>query len=218
MRKGNISLWTFILIGLIILFTTMVVSGKIIFLLHPRMVIMVESAIVALVLLLIYDLFYNDKSFEYKGNSTISMCIFFIPLILGFIFLNNFDLKGIMYNKSIEEHDHLHVHVHGEYEDEFLDVYNKIHHEKDVVGMSIDVSGAIIKNSKDEYFITKIIMACCAADSQVVGLKCYHEEIENYLGKICKIKGDIRLIEGERVLYISEIEKEDEIKTLYIYR
>ncbi|MCM1991902.1 hypothetical protein [Oceanirhabdus seepicola] len=213
MKKNNISLWTLILIGLIVLFLSMVVSGKIIFLIHPRMVIMVEAAIIALVLLLIYDILY-------KGNikSTLSMGIFFIPLLLGFIFLNNFDLKGIMYNKPIEKHEHVHVHVHGEYEDEFLDIYNRIHHDKEVVGMNLELKGAIIKNSEGEYFITKIIMACCAADSQVIGLKCYTEGIEDYLGKICKVKGDIRLVSGEMVLYISEIEKDEKIKNLYIYR
>ncbi|WBW97356.1 TIGR03943 family putative permease subunit [Oceanirhabdus sp. W0125-5] len=218
MKKINISLWTCILIGLIMLFTSMVVSGKIIFLLHPRMVIMVEAAIVALILLLIYDLFYKQKRVRHKRDSKLSMGIFFIPLLSGFIFLNNFDLSGIMYNKPIEEHDHVHVHVHGDYEDQFLDVYNRIHHDKEVVGTNLEVNGAIIKNSKGEYFITKIIMACCAADSQVIGLKCYTEGIEDYLGKICKVKGDIRLVSGEMVLYISKIEKDDEIKNLYIYR
>jgi len=218
MKKNNISLWTCILIGLIILFTAMVVSGKIIFLIHPRMVIMVEIAIGALVLLLIYDIFYKEKLIKHKGKSTVSMVIFFIPLLLGFVFLNNFDLKGIMYNKPIEKHEHVHVHVHGDYEDEFLDVYNRIHHEKEAVGMNLELKGAIIKNSKGEYFITKIIMACCAADSQVIGLKCYSEGIEDYLGKICKVECDIRLVSGEMVLYISKIEKDEEIKNLYIYR
>ncbi len=218
MNRNNISLWTCILIGFIVLFTAMVVSGKIIFIIHPRMVIMVKIAIVALVLLLIYDLFYKENTFKHRGNATWSMGIFFIPLLLGFLFLNNFDLNGIMYNKPIEEHDHVHVHVHGEYEDKFLDVYNRIHHDKEVAGMNLELNGAIIKNSKGEYFITKIIMACCAADSQVIGLKCYSEGIDIYLGKICKVKGDIRFVAGEMVLYISEIEKDEEIKNLYIYR
>lgn len=110
--------------------------------------------------------------------------------------------------------------------DNFLHSFDKLIENADKYeGQEIEITGFVYKDTTlkaNEFMIGRFVMACCAADLQVIGIKCDSNNQETYDSNTwVKIKGKIKTetinYEVEPVIVVEHIEKDPNPKTAYLY-
>lgn len=92
-------------------------------------------------------------------------------------------------------------------------------------GQEIEITGFIYKDTTlndNEFIIGRFVMACCAADLQVVGIKCDSNNQEIYSKDTwVKIRGKLKTetvkYAVNPVIVVEHIEKDPNPKTEYLY-
>ena len=110
----------------------------------------------------------------------------------------------------------------------YEDIYGNPHN---YFGRAINMKGFIYKQkglNKDEFILSRIVVSCCAADAQLVGILCDYSEGEKFTeGTWVNIEGTL----GEReykdyksgeisiipIIKVNKIEKLDKQNNEYIY-
>ncbi|EKQ57225.1 MULTISPECIES: TIGR03943 family protein [unclassified Clostridium] len=108
----------------------------------------------------------------------------------------------------------------------FLHSINKLIEKADKYeGKEIEITGFVYKDKKlkdNEFIIGRFVMACCAADLQVVGIKCDSNNLETYdKDTWIKIKGKLKTetvnYAVKSVIVVEHIEKDPNPNTQYLY-
>lgn len=93
------------------------------------------------------------------------------------------------------------------------------------VGQEIEITGFVYKDTTlkaNEFIIGRFVMACCAADLQVEGIKCDSNNTQTYDSNTwVKVKGKIKTetinYKAEPVIVVEQIEKDPNPYTSYLY-
>jgi putative membrane protein len=90
-------------------------------------------------------------------------------------------------------------------------------------GKKIKLSGFVYKDSQqasNEFILSRLVMTCCAADSQVIGIKSVWQDTPNLNNnEWVKIEGNIELSQDgvSPVIRIEKIEKIKRPDNIYVY-
>lgn len=250
LKKFNINeaLWFIILLGFASYFFYLFMSGNIEIFIHPRMK---KYAIFAFLVFCVLAYFQINKLFSYsEEGQTIrkGYLIFLIPILLGFIvnpkgldpsIANKKGLKlvgpsgqniSIFKNNESDNNKSSEDDVIEVNEKNYLkiveDMENNINKYK---GKKIVISGFVFKEdsfSEDEFVVARMLVSCCAADSEFIGLMCKWDgskELQD--DKWVKIQGIIDVTnykdkENDRIIpaiRVNSIEKIDKPKNEYVY-
>jgi putative membrane protein len=191
MKRFNINefIWFFILSLFTLYIYLLVSSGKITLFIHPKMIKYTAFSFVIFGELAIFQLF---KVFTVKTRVKFrkGYILFFLVLIVG-IFIAPGGLTSDIKNKrgvtfvSTSNIENIAEHSHSEKQTIEGDVIifnetNYIHYLEDLsshieehVGKKIKITGFVLEDKKlekDEFLISRMMMNCCAADSQILGL------------------------------------------------
>lgn len=243
MKRFNINefFWFIVLLSFTIYIYYLLNSGKILLFVHPEMVKYGALSLVVFGELTVYQVF---KIFTIKTRTSFRMgyLMFFITLLIG-IFLapkgmnsDIWDKKGVtlVSSGSIEN---IGKHFHEEKEkikDDpiIFNTTNYLHYLEEIsghlnehMGKKVIISGFVLKNEsyeKDEFLLTRVLMNCCAADSQAIGILCRTgNSINLHKDDWVRVEGTIS-IKNENgikapIIKISKIEKMQRPKNNYIY-
>lgn len=243
----NELIWFIILLCFLIYIGYLFLSGNMKYFIHPRMF---KYMIFSLIGLIILTCFQFKKVMKVSHNEKIKIgyLLFLIPLMMGFI-VNPKGLdssisntKGItmndsnIANKNSSGTNTSKVFIKNgivEFNDEdYVDIIEDIGSNTDKYnGKDIIIKGFIYKDksfSSEQFVVARLLMVCCAADTQTIGILCRWNE-SNTLKKNewVEIKGKINYTsyksEGAEKSEILPIIKVQEVKKIskpaeeYIY-
>jgi putative membrane protein len=229
MKRFNINefIWFLILTLFTLYIYFLISSGKITLFLHPKMIKYAAFSFVIfgeLAVVQFFKIFTVTTRVRFKKGYV----LFFITLIIG-IFIAPGGLtsdikakKGVTLVSSsnienIAEHSHSEKQrIEGN--EIIFNEKNYIHYLEDLsshidehVGKKIKITGFVLKEknlNKDEFLISRMMMNCCAADSQILGV----------VGKWDKIEGlkqdDWIVVEG-KVSFKEEKDKNNKVVKRY---
>jgi putative membrane protein len=191
MKRFNINefIWFFILTLFTLYIYFLISSGKITLFLHPKMIKYAAFSFVIfgeLAVVQFFKIFTVATRVRFKKGYV----LFFITLIIG-IFIAPGGLTSEISNKkgvtlvsssnieNIAEHSHSKKQV-IEGDNIIFNETNYIHYLEDLsshidehVGKNIKLTGFVLKEKnlgKSEFLISRMMMNCCAADSQILGV------------------------------------------------
>ncbi len=191
MKRFNVNefIWFFILALFTLYIYFLISSGEIVLFLHPKMIKYAAFSFVIFGELAVIQFF---KIFTVKTRVRFrkGYLLFFITLIIG-IFIapggltsDIGDKKGVTLVSSsnienIAEHSHSKKQL-IEGDTIIFNEANYIHYLEDLsshiderVGKKIKITGFVLREknlTKDEFLISRMMMNCCAADSQILGV------------------------------------------------
>lgn len=195
MKRFNLNefIWFAILLCLTAYIYYLLVSGNINNFIHPKMIKYMFFSITALIPI-IYFQFKKSLSSRSSKGIRLGYILFMIPLALGFIVKpgalksNIISTKGISLGSSStanrraiinedmvknEAPDNNTVIINDE---NYLGMLDEIEINLDeYMGRRISVTGFVFKDTefnRDEFVIARMLLACCAADAQVIGFLC----------------------------------------------
>lgn len=239
-RRINLNglIWFIILISFSCYLYSLIYTEKINLFIHPKMIIYVKFAFIIFIILSIYQasqLISEHKNIKIK----LGYAVFILPLLIG-IAINPTGLNAdAVENKGIYVHSHSSLKdsvekkiIENKYlsmnkidmnEKNYLEVYDSIDKLK---GKKISFTGFVFKDNslKDNEFITaRMMVTCCAADAQVVGIRCIYKDAGSLnKDEWVKIYGIIDLEYDNRsnniaVIKVESLEKVKAPKQRYIY-
>ncbi|MFZ5966995.1 MAG: TIGR03943 family putative permease subunit [Bacillota bacterium] len=191
MKRGNVNEWIWFLIlgGFTYYLYDLMASGNINLFIHPKMIKYVVLSMVVFTVMTILQvkrLFTNRNS----GKIRYGYILFLIPLILGFAVTPqplNADVaskKGITIinenEETVPQKEPL-IQIETDGVIRFNDAdYSYILGElmgnlEQYKGKQIEITGFVFKEDhfeKNQFVSARLMMTCCAADAQVVGLMC----------------------------------------------
>lgn len=247
MKKFNMNefIWFLILVALTLSIGIMLYTGKIYMMIHPKMKIYLIIGTVILFFLSITELpkifTVPDRSGVKKGN-LIFVFAFIMIIIAGNINVNStyLDFKGVNLFPYFDDHDIKEKHDHETEipsgniklkEETFYcyleDIQKEIHKYE---GRDIEVEGMVYKNKdikSNQFIITRLVMNCCAADSQYIGVICDYNGDSlkegawvRVIGKmthsnISDIRGNNKIVP---LITVNKIEAIKEPKEAFIYQ
>ncbi|OOM79666.1 putative two-component membrane permease complex subunit [Clostridium puniceum] len=93
------------------------------------------------------------------------------------------------------------------------------------VGTDIEITGFVYKDEnikENEFVIGRFMMACCAADMQIAGIRCEHSNLESYSNDTwIKVKGKIKKdtynSTVDPIIVVDHMEKDLNPDTSYVY-
>lgn len=195
MKKAKLNykniLWFIVMFLLGTYFLMLILNDKLHLFIHPKMFKYVFIASVILYILCIFQVtLFTEKS--KRRESYFGFLFFFIILFFAYIvkpqgvsnsFINSrlIDIhssnKEFVLQQSSEEHNS-HEHSHGENESEsheFLETLNKTYTDVTLQGETLKLRGIVYRDNsmkKDEFILGRMLVSCCAADSQFIGFLC----------------------------------------------
>ncbi|KZL91436.1 TIGR03943 family putative permease subunit [Clostridium magnum] len=244
--------WFLILIGFTCYVFNLLSTGKIYLFLNPRMVKCVYLSFTIFLLLSIFQFRRLSLSTE-NSKRKISFCIFLVPLFLG-VYINPQGLNSevatkrgitVISNVSTKQpkNDTSKIQKKSSANDSlkdstlFIDGKNFTHITDDICyndpnkyeGRRVTIIGFIYRddpNLKNEFLVARLMMVCCAADTEVVGLSCDWLKasiLKN--NEWVKITGIIKLetcnIDGEKnikpIISVEKVEPAEQPKNQYVY-
>ena len=197
MKRFNFDefLWFIVLILLDISIIYLIFTGKIDFYIGKKMI---KYIYITIVMISIITIFQIKNVFTSKGSNNLKKKLLPIVLtvILGVISINKQEtFKHIELNKELQESKASSIDMKSLYEHELDDGLIKVKNDnkeilvvnednpmvledirenpKKYIGRNLEVHGFVCKESylnKNQFIIGRIVMACCAADSKVVGI------------------------------------------------
>lgn len=233
MKLENI-IWTAILAFLFLIITILNLTGKIYYFLHPRLFIYSLFASFMLLILLLFEIYKMFREKHNHHHHTIKiipyfMFIIFILVAAVYQFENassniaknkdaNYSFSLMKRNATIK--DGL-IEVDNK---NYLDVLDELHRNLDnYIGREIVIDGFVFRDKsfeKNQFVVARMLVTCCAADAQIVGLlvegKCDYKDDEWIM-----VKGTIEMgdYNGETIPTIraKNVNKIDRPKEEYIY-
>lgn len=226
MRRLNIGelIWFIILCGFTIYISILLKDGSISKYIHPHMIKYTKFAAMVFGILAFLQI---PKIFGEGNNFKVIIIIFFIPLVLGIIIYGKEEIgmaNKEIYNINVEMSGHTHNEYNDEHSSKFLEVFNDLSksmytHENDIV----ELVGYVHRDSKDmenQFWISRVVMACCAADSQVISILCKDEgELKLKEQEWIRIVGKVKAYkDGSKIIQPVILERIDRPEQIYIYQ
>lgn len=247
--NANAFIEIFILFGFAAFFITTIAIGTVSRYMHPRNIpYMIFAAIVMIIIgiLLINEMYKKRNTEDRKGRIKISLLIFFvIPMIMAFtIPPQQFNVKAqnvsdIQLATNVGDTNNTNVNEESEMNcpmengkilmdsEHYSYCLNEIYSNLDLYkGKEVEAIGFVFKDdqqfSDTNFVVGRLMMVCCAADMQTVGLLCHYDKAKDLqsdswvrvIGAIGKTQTEgqtIPLIEVESVENVSKPEQD------YIY-
>ncbi|ERI92980.1 TIGR03943 family protein [Clostridiales bacterium oral taxon 876 str. F0540] len=239
MKKFNISefIWFFILLMFTLYIYFLLYTGKITLFIHPKLVKYSVFSFIVLGELTIVQLF---KIFTVKTRITRKngYALFLLALIFGVFFAPGGltsdigDKKGVILVSS-EDVENIGRHSHSEEQviegnDIVFTEKNYIHYLEDLsanldkhMGKKIKITGFVLKNDKlqkDEFILTRMLINCCAADSQVMGVTVkYDKAITLNKDEWVNVEGIVSSKGKQPIILVQKITKVNKPSNPYIY-
>ncbi|AYD39541.1 TIGR03943 family protein [Clostridium fermenticellae] len=242
--------WFIILIGFTYYVYSLLSSGKIYLFLNPKMIKYVRFSFIVFLILTIFQikrLFISEQD----SNRKICFLVFLIPLFLG-IYINPQGLndevtskKGtiVMQNNISKNGQAFNPQPKNTHKDTprdnvmTIDGKNFTHITDDICynnpnkykGKNVIITGFVFRDdttSKNEFLIARLMMVCCAADTEVTGLLCDWTQASTLKNsKWFKITGTIDVetknINGKKstnpVIRVKNAEPAQQPQNQYIY-
>lgn len=183
MKFENI-LWTSILFLLFLIITLLNITGKIYYFLHPRLFIYSVFASVMLFILFIFEVYKLFKADKHHHKHRVRILPYFMFVIFIFV-CGVYEFENSTQNiaKNKEANFTMPIMSKGEVVSEglinvdnknYLDVMEELQNNLDkYVGREIVIDGFVFRNkdfTKNQFVVARMLVTCCAADAQVVGL------------------------------------------------
>lgn len=250
MKRFNLNefIWFAILTMFSLYIYYLLSTGKIVLFIHPKMVKYAAFSFVVFGQLAVFQFF---KVFTVKTRKSFKSgyLMFIFALAVG-VFLAPGGLNSDIGNKkgvtlvSSGNIENIGKHTHDEEERISGDVItfnqkNYIHYLEDLSknidahqGKVIKINGLVLKDrpdlDKDEFVVTRLLINCCAADSQVLGVICKWDKaetlekdtwisIEGTVGYKLHIDKNSSVIGKYPVIKVNKLEKTKKPANPYIY-
>lgn len=191
--------WLIILIGLTYYIYMLLSTRRIYYFIHPRMV---KYIYISFIFLIILTLIQLKELFKISEKRKISFAIFIIPIILGLL-VNPQGLSGeiagkknpsLLQNNTIKSSSQVPKDTSKvSNENTLLEVNssNFTHITDEImytntdkyIGQKINITGFVYKDettSKNEFVVGRLMIICCAADSEITGLLCNFENASSF--------------------------------------
>jgi putative membrane protein len=243
MKRFNLNefIWFIVLFSFTLYTYYLLSTGKILLFVHPEMVKYSALSFIFLGELTVFQLF---KIFTIKTRVSYrkGYLLFLITLIMG-VFIAPKGLNSDIWEKkgvtlvSSGSIENIGKHSHEEKEKIHGDVitfnaYNYLHYLEEISenmerhkGKRVVINGFILKDNsyeKNEFLLTRVLMNCCAADSQAIGILCRSNkshELKN--GDWVRIEGTIssKTEKGmvKPIILVDKIQKTEKPENDYIY-
>lgn len=245
--NSNRLVWTIILILLSYCFFKLIQSGDVCNYLHPSMVKYVYIGGFFVLAMAIYELLNIRDGHEERiklGN-----LLFLIPIIIYLFFRPAGLSESIVMNRGINinfykeqlnnslEDSHNHTHLKSDekllvegnkilinnsnFYASIKNIYNNIDKYKNNM---ISVKGFVIheKGSKDRFILGRMVVSCCAADTEIIGINATYKYAEALgSGQWVEIEGKVERGDdkaGTPHIKVEKIKKISEPKDKYLYR
>lgn len=193
MKRFNINefIWFIILIMFTSFIYYLLLSTKITMYVHPKLAKYSAFSLVVfgeLTILQVFNVFTVKTRIKFKKGYILFILVLIIGMLIAPGGLNSeiAEKKGIIFvSSSSTENIGSHTHTKDDVINGNLISFNDgnyIHYFEDLsgnlekhIGKDIIISGFVTKDgklNKDEFIITRLLVNCCAADSQVIGILC----------------------------------------------
>lgn len=221
-------------------------SGKALEYVHPKIVpIMIACGII---FICSFFVLLRNKHEENAEKVNFSIIIFILPIILALIFptqtlnkeftdmskqtsednkgnVNKEDLNSEDVNNDISVNEKLSSSLIKIDTGDFINILNELYEKiDDYVGKEVEIEGFVYKEDRfgDKFIISRSLMVCCAADTQVVGLMCdYNDSKSLKQNSWFKVVGTIEKYTFEDkivpLIKISSLSPIEELKNSYVY-
>jgi putative membrane protein len=225
----------------------MTYSGEIRNFIHPKMVKYSIFATIAIAIMLVYNLM-QLFTFEQSRSLKYGYILFLIPVVI-YMFLKPSGLSestavnrgvNLMFYKALnieeEHHDHNHSHSHGDgkmlvennsivfnNENFFTSIKEIYGHLEDYGNRSVIIKGFAVreKNNNNSFILSRMVVSCCAADTEVIGIRCvsnYAKSIKG--GQWVEVRGKFKQDNASvpPVLVVEKVKVIERPEESYIYR
>ncbi|HEY5524478.1 MAG TPA: TIGR03943 family protein [Clostridium sp.] len=239
-----------VFLGLVAFYYIIVVSGMVNLYVHPRILPFIKVSMVFMVIIslfLVLSIFKVGIIKKKKRSYAIFLIPLIMTLGMGsdavtpsLLEKPNFDIRKeiSLKNKEIDHSGHDHSKEGHEGVDE-LDTNNKqivvedknymfflneaYNDHDEYLGKEIEITGFIYKDDslkKNELVLLRVMMVCCSADTQIVGLMCDYEGASKFNNDTW-VRGVGVLEESDSlegvILNIKSLEKVNKPKNEYVY-
>ena len=248
-RRLNLEafMWSSVLFLLLYIFLRMIYNGDIRNFIHPKMVKYTVFAVIAMSVMLAYNLL-RLFTLEERGELKYGYILFLIPVVV-YMFLKPSGLSestalsrgiNLMFYKALnideEHHDHNHTHSHGDgsmliennsiilNNDNFFTSLKEIYgHLEEYKDKTVVITGFTVKekNTRDSFVLSRMIVSCCAADTEVIGIRCvYNYSKALKAGQWVEVKGKFKRddVSAPPVFVVEKVKVIDKPEESYIYR
>ncbi len=233
-----------ILLGFALFFTMIITTGKALLYVNPRIIPYVKFAIAAMAVI---ALFHIPDVLKPRRKTNIGIYLFFlIPLVSAFVIqARPMDTKTMAFgdtwqtsntaDSSAQEQvqtteDASQLKLHGDTivmdDNNFVKWLQELYDSKQKYqGKKIQAIGFVLKGkelSKNEFYPARLMMACCTADLQPVGLLCRYENApELKQDSWVKVEGTIKIIDykGEQtaIIIADKVSNAEKPEYEYVY-
>jgi putative membrane protein len=239
MKRFNINefIWFLILTLFTLYIYFLISSGKITLFLHPKMIKYAAFSFVIfgeLAVVQFFKIFTVTTRVRFKKGYV----LFFITLIVG-IFIAPGGLTSEISNKkgvtlvSSSSIENIAEHSHGEKQriegsEIIFNEKNYIHFLEDLgnnldkhIGKRIKITGFVLKQedmARNEFIITRMLISCCAADSQVLGIVVRCDKAETLSkDEWVTVEGIVGSSDKHAVIQAAKVSKSQKPNNQYIY-
>jgi putative membrane protein len=239
MKRFNFNefLWFFILGTFTIYMYYLLSTGMIYTFIHPELIRYAAFSFVIFGELAVFQFF---KIFTVKTRVTFrnGYMLFFITLIIG-IFIAPKGLNPDIWRKkgltlvSSSRIENIGNHNHDEKtlingDTIMFNDRNYVHYLEDIssniekhVGKKVVIGGFVLRDKsfdKNQFMISRVLMNCCAADSQAVGIKCEYMLAGNLKeGEWVRVEGILGVEKDTPVITVQKLQRTEKPKNFYIY-
>lgn len=239
MKRFNINefIWFFILFMFTMYIYLLLSTGKITLYIHPKMIKYSAFSFVVLGELTIVQ-FFNIFTVKTRGSFKNGYALFLLALVVEIFLAPGGLTSDIAYKRGVtlvssNNIENIAKHSHNESEviegnEIIFNENNYIHYLEDLgnnldkhVGKKIKIAGFVLKKekeAKDEFVVSRMLINCCAADSQVLGLavkydKAYTLKKDEWV----TIEGIVTSEDNHAVIKVSKLKKIEKPSNPYIY-
>lgn len=244
------ALWSIVLLLIFYTFIKMIYSGDIKNFIHPDMIKYSIFGTIALGIMLIYNIF-NAFSEGEQDKVRYGYILFLIPVIIYMIIkptgltesaainrgINLEFYKALMLEEGESHHHHEegeHTHSHGDGEiiinegeliisnENFFTTFKEIYKNPDKYqGTTVRIKGFAVKDRSESFILSRMVVSCCAADTEVIGIRCKYEDTPKLSnGQWVEVRGKLQIEGAEKgpVIEIESLTLIDKPEESYIYR
>lgn len=235
--NANEFIWFFILLMFTMYIYFLLSTGKIILYIHPKMVKYSAFSFAVLGELTVVQ-FFNIFTGETRAKFRNGYALFLLALVVGILLapggLNSdiADKRGVtLVSSSNIENISAHSHSGSQVIEGNEIVFNEnnyIHYLEDLgsnlnkhTGKKIKIAGFVLKKDnekKDEFVVSRMLINCCAADSQVLGITVKYDKANTLKDDDwIKIEGVVTSKGNHAVIEVNKLQKIEKPNIPYIY-
>lgn len=228
MKRFNLNefIWFLILIGLDTMLLYLIKTGRLSNFIHPKMHKYIYFAIALLLLMIFVQAFkiftIPDRGGVKKDYAVFMFAILALTLSATWKFaISEVSLRDVRlttrsyWEETGDQHTHENFIPNGEIDMSGENFYCYLEDiEKNLKfykGRNIKVKGILLNNNamnEREYVIARMVMSCCAADSQAFGIKCIIDKQIDLEDRWVEVKGVIdigQIVENKKIKLIPVI-------------